>query len=128
MTKFDLRAQHPVLLEALMAHQAFRQLGFPADNLFFSAGHDSSGVYGVQVLLRWGGRQFVLTIGMMPGVAYDDINNLWRTLVEQQPNYDAAEFDALWEESTARREFVTLAVSLKAKGIELPITTAAGMN
>ena len=110
----------PVFIrEAYCVWNAFRRLGFSADDLFFEL--DPKNIF---ITLRpnkneVAERAFAVLVGPQNGMPRDMIYRLWRSFGEKlrDGGYDNATLDQWWEESQIRRLKVPFITQLQVKGL-----------
>lgn len=100
------------LNEALAVHEAFRRLGFPADELFFAVYKD-----GLAVELRQGEREFVVRVAKPLGVDSALLTAAWTTKVEWWNTIATEEQRAsIWQASQVANGGAVFVLGLAAKG------------
>lgn len=101
---------HPIIREALAAHEVFRKLGFTPDEIFVRPSPE------LFVTVRRGGLELNLSIGTH-AMNVDDTVAAWTAGAEwwNTTNDEAARHE-LYEGSATRRNLVPLMVVLKNKG------------
>jgi len=75
---------HPVLLEALMAHEALRRLHFLPAEIYFATHGDGR----IQTILKADSRTFSIDCGRIPDLTRDEIHALWADTVERTKNQE----------------------------------------
>lgn len=112
--------ENPVLREAVAYHEAFRKLGYSADDIFFATWPGGE----AQVILRVGSFprgacEFSCDCGNI-GMSQEAARVAWEAACEAwNTTMTAEERAALWDESTARREAVMLVFAMAAKGFDV---------
>jgi len=122
MTMLDIREQHPALIEALMTHLAFMQLGFPTEVLFLVPNHHHDSAENrlrVLVILKWQGRQLIVECGMFEH-GEEALREQWLAIVAEQNDFPEDTLDELYEKSNVRSCAVDLMIVMHAKGIQHP--------
>lgn len=109
-----------VLNEGLGFFEAFRRMGFPAEELFL--GLDPFKVF---IVLRSQGKEFVAICGPFVGGDERALYDAW-TAKAKWWNGDATheERSALWDRSFAKNHAFDLATSMMVKGFVLPRSKA----
>ena len=105
---------HPIIREALAAHEVFRKLGFTPDEIFIRPRPDE-----LFVTVRRSGLEFNFTLGKHD---FGDVNTviaLWVAATEWWNMGPEAERTEMYERSETRKTVVPLIVALKAKGFAI---------
>jgi hypothetical protein len=103
-------------------HEAFRRMGFSADDIFLSFNViDPAGREVVGVVLMTQGMEFA--VSARPVEDPKAFIQLWLTFIDsfEKRERDDAELLAIWDNSHAKSSFIPLVTALQAKGIQLPI-------
>lgn len=103
----------PVIQEALCVFEAFRRLGFQADDIYMV--HDD---HGMGILLKSGGREFNVRVGEVP-VSGPKLGALWEQAAEAWNSAPQHEIDALWRKSAVLRNGTGLCSALILHGFPL---------
>lgn len=100
--------------EALGYFEAFRRLGFPADDIYFALGPKGQ----AQTILRSQGLQFACDVGFLPKVYHTEkaAGALWAEASTLWNEAEDAETKAIWESSHARSNAIPFLVALHEKG------------
>lgn len=115
--------------EGLATWEAFRRLGFSADDIYAGAAlHPDLLSECFAIVLRTGTREFVVTIackgkGSIDAAGgYDAAMSRWQTIAEAVARGDVAESDLseLWATSEVAPKLSLLASAVRAKGITIP--------
>lgn len=113
----DARTQ-TILHEVWAIHQAFRKLGFSADNIFVTNdGIDRArGIVCVSVVLKTHGTLFCVTTD--PVDDYDQFRTEWLAFLETANTHmSELELARIWARSHVSKQTVALVHALMAKGI-----------
>ena len=111
----------PALIEFACAFEAYRRLGFSADDIFF--GFQRGNVFAT---LRAQGKEFNIACGRLGGG--EDALALYERLVKELPDWPTCEFLRAWESSIVGNHGVELVTGIQAKGIVLPCAIQKGMQ
>ena len=100
--------------EALAYHEAFRRLGFPADDIFFAVSPKEA-----QVQLHSQGLQFACGVGLLPARYKTQAasTKLWAQACEVWNAADNKDIcESVWNFSHAKREIVGMLAAMTDKG------------
>lgn len=104
-----------ILNEAVAAHEAFRKLGFPSDDIFMCK--DAANV--LAVVLKSQGKEFILTVGEV-----DEPDHVWQARWTEKATWWNTAPDAeklpVYAESAVRRNAELLVGCLLQKGFVIP--------
>lgn len=103
--------------ELWAVHNAFRRLGFPADDLDMVPDtilDGKAGYAGMQA--KQGDKTFVVSIPRP--MTKEEFSDEWVRLCVQIASFEERELDAVWTTSWVRNNSVGLLVGLHAKGIK----------
>ncbi len=100
--------------EALGYFEAFRRLGFPADDIYFALGPKGQ----AQTILRSQGLQFACNVGFLPKRYHTEKASaaLWTEAGTLWNEAEDAETEAIWEASHARNNAIPFMLALHEKG------------
>jgi len=111
----------PALREALAVHEAFRRLGFTADEIFLKLGpmHGSPSVHThLQVVLRAQDKAFTVDIDAAAAGVVDDVRASWQALVSWWNSPDTPELERkeLWTSSQVLKDGAAFCLALLERG------------
>jgi hypothetical protein len=117
-----------------VAVQAFRRLGFPAEEIFFGCkpAKDREGVVkqGIIVQLQRGGKDFSWVLAPYEGDAAK-AEATWKAFAAEMNSASEAELQAVWNSShivrTGGPGYLMIANALIAKGIDVPKFAEVGL-
>ena len=112
---------HPIRV-ALATFEAFRRLGFVADDIYFAARMRSAGnpeEHGIGILLRVRGREFGVYSGDLD-LPRDQAIVMWKAAAHRWATCSEAERQSVWQESGLAAMGVPMIVGLAQKGIFIP--------
>ena len=108
--------------EALGFFEAFRKMGFPADDIYFQPGHGSLRDE-LMVFLRAQGLQFAGSCGQVAEQSPEVMSSLNEAITTwNDPTTPDSWRQEIYENSLARRNSVSLVTALAAKGFDLSKT------
>lgn len=102
---------HPIIREALAAHEVFRKLGFTPDEIFIRPRPAE-----LFVTVQRGGLEFNFTLGKHDLGDANSVIAEWTAASEWWNNGPEAERTELFERSETRKIVVPLIIKLHAKG------------
>jgi len=107
---------HPALQEALAVHEAYRRLGFAAEDIYISQQNGN-----LFCILKTQGKDFVICVGALAECELEELTELWGAATylwnEVAPE---AERQALWENSCILHDATGFVMALTEKGILIP--------
>jgi hypothetical protein len=117
-----------MFVEAFGCHEAFRRLGFNADDIYVSVNLSATlKVRCLYVILKTQGKEFVVTVARVPDDQSDrDVLDGWSRAVELLQKAGPEQGLHMWQQSTLGKDvaaFQSLAIQVISKGI-----TIGGLN
>ena len=110
---------HPVFREALGTHEAFRKLGFPAEDIYVHLNPDRT----MLVVLKTQNKDFTVTVGSFnKSVTYQKWKNSWTAvgLAVIERRVSEKVLDRIWRSCYVYRQKVEFLMGIYAKGITIP--------
>jgi hypothetical protein len=109
--------------DAWVTHGIFRNLGYPADEIFFGCLAVIGIGQAVVVQLQRKGREFTITVAKVDGER-SDVERTWTEFASYMNDASDAECDAVWKSSEIVRNggpgYLMVARALAQKGIDVP--------
>ena len=102
---------HPIIREALAAHEVFRKLGFTSDEIFIRPTRQNE----LFVTVQRAGKEFNFSLGQHD-LAMVDVIKQWADATVWWNTGDNAERQDLFDRSEVRKNVVPIIVSLTSKG------------
>lgn len=104
----------PALRECLAAFEAYRRLGYQADDIFMIRGAN-----GLFMQLKEGAKEFIVAGGMWRGTD-DQLMKLWtECCAAWNGGFNEAQKQEIWEASFVRQNSVALVAAMKVKGFDI---------
>lgn len=114
--------------DALAHFEAFRRLGFSADDIFFGFGEVSGEPDVMHLQLKTQGQEFTVSIAQIPGATYEQVTKTWEQVAGLLPVASEAEMLACWDGhllGSSLEYFAMLASCIQEKGIWVPYLAQA---
>jgi len=114
---------HPILRAVLGAHEGFRKVGFPADDIYVELGANPEvrdDELMVFVTLKSAGKEFRVQVGPWPRDNVDALHTQWTALCAALHDIPQADADRIWHESLPFRNAVGFTLAIMNKGIPIP--------
>lgn len=114
----------PILRKFIGSREAFRRLGFSADDLYFAISPSArlKGAIGGFVKLLTQGKEFVLELGPVEGNS-DGLIAEYKRFCAAQDKVSQADMDRMWQESEPFQDKAGFVLALLAKGFVFPRMT-----
>ncbi len=130
-----LRDYPKVYRDALACFEAFRRLGFSADEIFFGFDVVDGERDMVHMQLQTQGKTFTVTVAPIPGASRAKVAKTWKAiakLMNELPAHSEEWRECVWDQhllGTSTEYFTLFATGIQEKGIIIPELvpfTAAG--
>lgn len=110
---------HPVFREALGTHEAFRKLGFPAEDIFVHLNPDRT----MLVVLKTQNKDFTVTVGSFnKSLTYPTWKMSWNAvgLAVIEGRVSEKDLERIWRSCYVYRQKVEFLMGISSKGIVIP--------
>lgn len=121
MKALDIFLSEPLIRDAWTAHEAFRRLDFPADDIFVLLGAN------IAVMLKTDGKEFTVNVGVHPRGS-EWFGQMWSAFVEGLDDIPQSALDEAWKGSVFFTHSLEFLTALRGKGFELPTSDPDGRN
>lgn len=111
MKALDIFLSEPLIRQAWTAHEAFRRLHYPADDIFVVLGQN------IAVMLKEDDKEFIVNVGVHPRGS-EWFGQLWSVFVEGLQEMPQSALDQAWAGSVFFHHAAEFLVRLRAKGFE----------
>lgn len=109
--------------DCFAVHEAFRRLGFDAEQLFVGFGEVSGRADVLHIQLQAQGKTFTVIVGLLPGAERADVFATWQVFALSVAGMREEDLQGFWNDAPFSR--ADLVFALHAKGFAFPRSEAA---